>query len=77
MAIYTATTIVAPHRRTQQLLQALGLAAVVVIVEYLARHFVLFWLPALGALSVNDMLAAVMFYIAATLLTLVASGGQA
>jgi membrane protease YdiL (CAAX protease family) len=52
------------------MLPALGLAAVIVAVEHLARHFVLFWLPALGSRRVNDMLAMGVFYVGLVWLTI-------
>ncbi len=66
----SATTTATLRSDQQQFLQALGLAAVVVITEYLARHFVLFWFPAIGALRVNDMLAAGVFYMGLVWLTI-------
>ena len=42
---------------------ALGLALLVVGVEYLARHFALLWFPAIGALRVNDMLVTGLAYL--------------
>jgi membrane protease YdiL (CAAX protease family) len=47
---------------------ALGLALLIVGVEYMARHFALLWFPAIGALRVNDMLVTGLAY-----LTLVAA----
>lgn len=32
------------------------LVIIIIVTEYIARHFALFWLPVLGALRVNDML---------------------
>jgi membrane protease YdiL (CAAX protease family) len=43
-------------------LVALGLVVAIVVTEYLARRFVLYWLPVLGALRVNDMLVAGLAY---------------
>lgn len=48
---------------------ALGLALLIVAVEYLARHFVLFWFPALGTLRVNDMLVTGIAYLGLVLAT--------
>lgn len=43
--------------------------ALVVAAEYFARHFLLFWFPILGALRVNDMLAAGLIYLGLAILT--------
>lgn len=52
-------TIAELSRRATQpahsVVSALGLALLIVGVEYLARHFALLWLPAIGALRVNDV----------------------
>jgi membrane protease YdiL (CAAX protease family) len=50
-------------RPTTHISGALGLAIAIVVVEYIARHFALFWLPTLGALRVNDMLVAGICYL--------------
>lgn len=47
---------ITPNRRVWSLVSALGLVLVIIATEYLARHFVIFWLPVLGRLRVNDML---------------------
>ncbi len=44
------------------LLQALGLALVIVMVEYFARLCVAKWIPILGATRFNDMLISAVFY---------------
>src|SRR5436305_13874210 len=41
---------------------AVGLAVVVTAIEYFFRHYVLFWLPTLGSLRVNDMLSLALAY---------------
>jgi len=41
---------------------AAALAVLVTAVEYFFRHFVLFWMPTLGRLNVNDMLALALAY---------------
>lgn len=64
------TTVGVSRRPTDQVLQALGLAALIVGVEYLARHVVLFWFPALGAWLVNDMLVTGLCYVGLVWLTL-------
>ncbi|MBP7149300.1 MAG: CPBP family intramembrane metalloprotease [Acidobacteria bacterium] len=48
---------------------ALGLAGLVTAVEYFFRHYVLFWMPTLGTLRVNDMVALALAY---SMLTVVA-----
>ncbi|MFO7168224.1 MAG: CPBP family intramembrane glutamic endopeptidase [Chloroflexota bacterium] len=79
----TDTSVVQPRRRDQGLRLALWLVVIIVIGEYLARHFVLFWPPAIGSLRVNDMLATGILYAALVWLTLpagkrsLASIGQA
>jgi membrane protease YdiL (CAAX protease family) len=45
-----------PSRRVLNLFPALGLVLMIVATEYLTRHFVIFWIPVLGSLRVNDML---------------------
>ena len=47
---------------------AAAVVGVVVASEYFFRHYVLFWMPTLGSLRVNDMLALAMAY---SLLTIV------
>lgn len=42
--------------------QALGIVVLVTAVEYLFRHYVLFWLPRIGSLRVNDMLSLAVAY---------------
>lgn len=49
--------------------RALGLAGLIVLSEYVARRFVVHWLPTLGAHLVNDMLAFVVCYVPLVLLT--------
>lgn len=51
------------------LFPAFGLVAVIVMTEYLARHFVIFWLPVLGTLRVNDMLVSGTGYLVLVWLT--------
>jgi membrane protease YdiL (CAAX protease family) len=41
---------------------AAAVVSVVFAVEYLFRHYVLFWMPTVGTLRVNDMLALAMAY---------------
>ncbi|HEU4323835.1 MAG TPA: CPBP family intramembrane glutamic endopeptidase [Roseiflexaceae bacterium] len=59
--IYEATSS-AKERSASRLPSALGLVLAVVVVEYLARRFALFWLPAIGTLRVNDMLVTAVAY---------------
>lgn len=54
----------------QPVLRAMGLAAIVVGVEYLARRIVLVWFPTIGSLQVNDMLSAGVAYSALVWLTI-------
>ncbi len=49
--------------------RALGLAGLIVLSEYVARRFVVHWLPTLGTHLVNDMLAFVVCYVPLVLLT--------
>lgn len=56
-------TLRATRRPHSQAAAALGLAALIVAVEYLARRFALFWFPTIGAIRVNDMLAAGLAYL--------------
>jgi membrane protease YdiL (CAAX protease family) len=61
-------TITEIHRQANKpvhgVVPALGLALLIVGVEYLARHFALLWFPAIGALRVNDMLVTGLAYLA-------------
>ena len=41
---------------------ALGVAALVMGGEYYFRHYVLFWMPAVGSLIVNDMISLLLIY---------------
>jgi len=41
---------------------AAGVVGIVIVTEYVFRHYVLFWMPTVGALRVNDMLALAMAY---------------
>ncbi len=41
---------------------AAGMASVILACEYVFRHYVLFWMPTVGSLRVNDMLALAMAY---------------
>jgi len=43
--------------RSRNLSVALAVVGLVISVEYFFRHYVLFWLPVLGTLAVNDMLS--------------------
>jgi membrane protease YdiL (CAAX protease family) len=48
--------------RVRDLSVALLVAGLVISGEYFFRHYVMFWLPVFGALSVNDMLSLFLFY---------------
>ncbi len=45
---------------------ALAVAGLVIAGEYFFRHYVLFWLPTIGELVVNDMLSLVLVYLLLT-----------
>ena len=49
--------------RARQVAVAAGLAALVTAVEYLFRHYVLFWIPRIGSLRVNDMIVLAVAYV--------------
>jgi membrane protease YdiL (CAAX protease family) len=49
--------------RTRNLSVALAVVGLVVSGEYFFRHYVLFWLPVFGTLSVNDMLSLLLAYV--------------
>jgi membrane protease YdiL (CAAX protease family) len=65
----TDTTNVPLNRQRPKLLPAVGLALMIIAVEYFTRHFALFWLPVLGALRVNDMLLSGIGYLGLVWLT--------
>ncbi|MBI4057512.1 MAG: CPBP family intramembrane metalloprotease [Elusimicrobia bacterium] len=44
--------------------RVIRLIAIIIVGEYLARHFLLYLFPVIGTLRVNDMLATGLFYIA-------------
>lgn len=49
--------------RSRNLSVALAVVGLVITGEYFFRHYVLFWLPVFGTLSVNDMLALFLAYL--------------
>ena len=49
--------------RSRNLIVALAVVGLVIGGEYFFRHYVLFWLPTLGTLLVNDMLALFLCYL--------------
>jgi membrane protease YdiL (CAAX protease family) len=49
--------------RSRNLSVALAVVGLVISVEYFFRHYVLFWLPVLGTLAVNDMLSLFLAYL--------------
>lgn len=53
---------ISPNAKTANVVGALALAALVMAVEYGCRHYVLFWMPTVGTLGVNDMIALVIAY---------------
>jgi membrane protease YdiL (CAAX protease family) len=67
MAAETATNVA--NRPTTHPLTALGMVLLIIVVEYIARHFVLFWFPVIGALRVNDMLVAGLAYLGLVTMT--------
>jgi membrane protease YdiL (CAAX protease family) len=66
-----ARAAVDPPANSTDLYSNLALAAVVVsavvISEYVFRHYVLFWMPTVGTLRVNDMIALAMAYASLTI----------
>jgi membrane protease YdiL (CAAX protease family) len=53
--------------RSRDLSFALAVVSIIVSGEYFFRHYILFWLPTLGTLLVNDMLALFLFYLLLTI----------
>jgi membrane protease YdiL (CAAX protease family) len=51
------------HSRARNLSVAFAVVGMVIGGEYFFRHYVLFWLPTLGTLLVNDMLALFLVYL--------------
>jgi len=45
------------------LAQASGIVVLIVAIEYLFRHYVLFWFPQIGSLRVNDMISLAAAYV--------------
>jgi membrane protease YdiL (CAAX protease family) len=58
----TVTEPVSRLSKARHLGAALGVASLVILGEYFFRHYVLFWLPTLGSLLVNDLLVLFLFY---------------
>ena len=52
--------------RSRNLSVALAVVGLVISGEYFFRHYILFWLPTFGTLSVNDMLALFLVYLLLT-----------
>lgn len=57
------TSSVSKLSRSRNLSVALAVVGMVISGEYFFRHYVLFWLPVFGTLSVNDMLALFLAYL--------------
>jgi len=57
------TSSISKLSRSRNLSVALAVVSLVIGGEYFFRHYVLFWLPIFGALSVNDMLSLFLCYL--------------
>jgi membrane protease YdiL (CAAX protease family) len=62
----TMTSKVFKHAGPRNLGVALAVVVLVISGEYFFRHYVLFWLPSIGTLSVNDMLSLFLVYMLLT-----------